>query len=129
MKKLTAKKWVCIVYKIWATHSFGTTEVEQDELDVAGGVGGEDESVKHQEHLTVQLLGGLPVTLTCQVNDTTYTLKYTQAVPLHKIWSTKQRLRQYILSSFTPCIWNYCDKLKHWYMLNSFYYLEIKTTS
>lgn len=47
MKKLTAKKWVCIVYKIWATHSFGATEVEQDELDVAGGVGGEDESVKH----------------------------------------------------------------------------------
>lgn len=84
------------MYKIWAasTHSFGATEIEQDELDMAGGVGGEDESVKHQQHFTVQLLGGLPVTLTCQVNDTTYTLMYTQAVPFHKIWSKKQRLRQ-----------------------------------
>lgn len=78
---------MCIVCKTCAatTHSFGATEIEQDELDMTGGVRGEDESVKHQQHLTVQLLGGLPVTLTCQVNNTTYTLMYTQAVPFYKI--------------------------------------------
>lgn len=53
-----------VVNKTLTDWSFGATEIEQDELDMTGGVRGEDESVKHQQHLTVQLLGGLPVTLT-----------------------------------------------------------------
>ena len=51
------------------THEFGVTEVEHDELDMTGGMGGEDEALKHQQHLPVQLLSGLPVTLSCTMRN------------------------------------------------------------
>jgi len=53
----------CISQK--STHGSEADEVEHEELCVAAGVRGQDDLLKHIQHLAVEAPGPLPLQLTC----------------------------------------------------------------